>query len=391
MTTDEQPAEVGLRNQLRSRWRHLPTRTRVGVSMAILVAFAILLFFTDHSLAYAVLIGGAIYWLRRLPEQRLQFGAMAAIIGLLAVLALVGSTPWSLVLLLAGVFTVPAIPDTYRSRVLPVAAVLAAIMYPFYYAHLFTLPVFGAWPDVATGVYMLVFIMMAVGLNIVVGYAGLLDLGYVAFYATGAYTTAWFASQQFAGQKCPTKGVSVTNCAEGLVPKTNFNFGSVGVLPGSGGLHVSVWLLLLLGGVITAFFGIVIGLPTLRLRGDYLAIVTLGFGEILPQIARNGDNFFGTGFNLTNGPNGITPIDSPGFGNRLSDLTGGFLPSNYLSAATRATSAIRSSRPTSSSGPRSCSCSSRSSARSGCSSRASAAPGSRSARTRRLRRRWVCR
>ena len=73
-----------------------------------------------------------------------------------------------------------------------------------------------------------------------------------------------------------------------------------------------------------------IGLPTLRLRGDYLAIVTLGFGEILPQIARNGDNFFGTGFNLTNGPNGITPIDSPGFGNRISDLTGGFLPSNYL-------------------------------------------------------------
>ena len=203
-------------------------------------------------------------------------------------------------------------------------------MYPFYYAHLFTLPIFGAWPDVATGVYMLVFIMMAVGLNIVVGYAGLLDLGYVAFYATGAYTTAWFASQQFAGQKCPTKGVSVANCAEGLVAKTNFNFGSVGVPAGTGGLHVSIWLLLLLGGIITAFFGIVIGLPTLRLRGDYLAIVTLGFGEILPQIARNGDNFFGTGFNLTNGPNGITPIDSPGFGNRISDLTGGFLPSNYL-------------------------------------------------------------
>ncbi len=82
--------------------------------------------------------------------------------------------------------------------------------------------------------------------------------------------------------------------------------------------------------MITAGFGILIGLPTLRLRGDYLAIVTLGFGEILPQIARNGDNFFGTGFNLTNGPNGITPLDSPGFGNRISDLTGGFLPANYL-------------------------------------------------------------
>ena len=256
--TTEQPAEVGFRNQLRGRWRHLPTRTRVGVSMAILVAFAILLFFTDHSLGYAVLFGGAIYWLRRLPERRLRLGAMAAIVGLLALLALVSSTPWSLVLLLSGVFAVASIPDTYRSRVLPVAAVLAAIMYPFYYAHLFTLPVFGAWPDVSTGVYMLVFIMMAVGLNIVVGYAGLLDLGYVAFYATGAYTTAWFASQQFAGQKCPTKGVSVANCAQALVAKTDFNLGSVGVLPGSGGLHVSIWVLLLLGGVITAFFGIVI-------------------------------------------------------------------------------------------------------------------------------------
>src|SRR5207344_3157925 len=124
-------------------------------------------------------------------------------------------------------------------------------------------------------------------------------------YATGAYTAAWFASQQFAGQKCPTKGVSVANCAEGLVAKTNFNLGSIG--------------LLLLGGVITAGFGIVIGLPTLRLRGDYLAIVTLGFGEILPQIARNGDNFFNTGVNVTNGPQGITPIDGIGFGNRISE------------------------------------------------------------------------
>ena len=82
--------------------------------------------------------------------------------------------------------------------------------------------------------------------------------------------------------------------------------------------------------MVTALAGIIIGLPTLRLRGDYLAIVTLGFGEILPQVARNSDNFFGTGFNLTNGPNGITPLDSIGFGNHLSSWTGGFLPSNYL-------------------------------------------------------------
>jgi branched-chain amino acid transport system permease protein len=190
--------------------------------------------------------------------------------------------------------------------------------------------VFGAWPDVATGVVMLVFVMMAIGLNIVVGYAGLLDLGYVAFYATGAYTAAFFASQQFAGQKCPTKGVSVADCTVAAVPKHDFDFGAVGVVPGAGGIHISIWLILLGAGVITAFFGIVIGLPTLRLRGDYLAIVTLGFGEILPQIARNGDNLFGTGVNLTNGPNGITPLDSIGFGNRISDATDGVLPSNFL-------------------------------------------------------------
>ena len=70
-----------------------------------------------------------------------------------------------------------------------------------------------------------------------------------------------------------------------------------------------------MAGIATAIVGVLIGLPTLRLRGDYLAIVTLGFGEILPQIARNGDNLFGTGFNLTNGTGGITPIDGPGFGN----------------------------------------------------------------------------
>ncbi len=100
---------------------------------------------------------------------------------------------------------------------------------------------------------------------------------------------------------------------------------SIRTLPG---IHISIWLILPIAGVIAALIGILIGLPTLRLRGDYLAIVTLGFGEILPQIARNGDSFLG--FNLTNGPNGITPLDSPGFGNRLSNATGGFLPANYL-------------------------------------------------------------
>src|SRR4029079_7037519 len=134
--------------------------------------------------------------------------------------------------------------------------------YPFFVDRMFTIPVFGAFPDVSTGVYMVVFIMMAVGLNMVVGYAGLLDLGYVAFYATGAYTTAWFASLQFAHR--------------------SVHFGAVGLVPPDiPGIHITVWLLLPLAGISAALCGIVIGLPTLRLRGDYLAIVTLGFGEIL--------------------------------------------------------------------------------------------------------------
>jgi branched-chain amino acid transport system permease protein len=80
---------------------------------------------------------------------------------------------------------------------------------------------------------------------------------------------------------------------------------------------------LVIAGIVTAFIGIAIGLPTLRLRGDYLAIVTLGFGEILPQVANNGDNL--GGFNLTNGPNGITPIDAPGlFGTSFQTGSGSF-------------------------------------------------------------------
>jgi branched-chain amino acid transport system permease protein len=175
----------------------------------------------------------------------------------------------------------------------PLGLLALALTYPFYFDRMFEIPIFGAFPDIATGVVMLVFIMMAIGLNIVVGYAGLLDLGYVAFYAMGAYTVAWFASVQFANH--------------------DVHFWDVGVGSGVPGFHISIWLLLIAAGILTAVTGVIIGLPTLRLRGDYLAIVTLGFGEILPQIARNGDNLFGTGFNLTNGPNGITPIDAPGF------------------------------------------------------------------------------
>src|SRR3989440_1012885 len=225
--------------------------------------------------AAAVLVGwGLIAWLS-------QFGLAAILTGLVFLALYV--PPWN-AWRIRG----------FSLRFLPPLAMLAlTLTYPFYFDRMFDIPLFGAFPDVGTGVVMLVFIMMAIGLNIVVGYAGLLDLGYVAFYAMGAYTVASFASVQFANH--------------------NVHFLDVGVRPTGPGFPISLCLLLPAAGIITALAGVIIGLPTLRLRGDYLAIVTLGFGEILPQIARNGDNFFGTGFNLTNGPNGITPIDAPGF------------------------------------------------------------------------------
>jgi branched-chain amino acid transport system permease protein len=202
---------------------------------------------------------------------------------------------------------------TWRGRkvgtwVFPGAVLLLAITYPFYVDNLPGIPIFLSFPEMSTMVAMMIFSIMALGLNFVVGYAGLLDLGYVAFYAMGAYMAGWFASNQFAGQ--------------------NFDLGAVGLYKGATGFHLSIWLVLPLAGLATALIGVLIGLPTLRLRGDYLAIVTLGFGEILPQIARNGDNLFG--FNLTNGTGGITPIDGPGFGNWAHAHLG--LPANYLNA-----------------------------------------------------------
>ncbi len=306
--TEQVHEQVGLRNQLRARWRALPTLTRAGISIGVELFVAVLFYFTlDHALGFAVATIAAIYWLRRVPFYPRVAGEAA----LVALFLIFG--PRSLAVLLAVAFSISLAPPKYRDWVIPAAMLVAAILYPFYQPKLFTIPVFGVWPDVATGVYMLVFIMMAVGLNIVVGYAGLLDLGYVAFYAMGAYTAAWFTSLQFSHQ--------------------TIHFGAVGIDPKLAGIHISIWLLLPLAGVVTAATGILIGLPTLRLRGDYLAIVTLGFGEILPQIARNGDSLFG--FNLTNGPNGITPLDPIGFGHHVSSATGGFLPANYLTCCSR--------------------------------------------------------
>jgi branched-chain amino acid transport system permease protein len=193
---------------------------------------------------------------------------------------------------------------------IPASALIAiAALYPFYVENLPTgLPIIRNFPAVDTGVFIIVYVIMAVGLNVVVGYAGLLDLGYVAFFAIGAYTAGWLASGQF--------------------QQVRFHFGSVGITEDLRGIHISIWLVLLCAAIVTAVGGILIGLPTLRLRGDYLAIVTLGFGEIIPQFFRNADSL--RGFDLTNGTFGINPIDSPGFGNQLSRTFG--LPADYQSS-----------------------------------------------------------
>ena len=121
----------------------------------------------------------------------------------------------------------------------------------------------------------------------------------------GAYTAGWLASGHF--------------------QQVQVHVGSAGISPELRGIHINLWLVLLIAGAITAIAGILIGLPTLRLRGDYLAIVTLGFGEIIPQFVRNADNL--GGFNLTAGTFGINPIDSPGFGEGLNEALG--LPINF--------------------------------------------------------------
>jgi branched-chain amino acid transport system permease protein len=138
-----------------------------------------------------------------------------------------------------------------------------------------------------------VYVMLALGLNIVIGFAGLLDLGFVAFYALGAYVMGWLASSHF--------------------NQVSFSFLSTATSLSGGsrpGIHLSFWIVLVIAGAFTALCGVLIGAPTLRLRGDYLAIVTLGFGEIIPRFFQNGDNL--GGFNLTNGTVGIKSIDSPG-------------------------------------------------------------------------------
>jgi len=146
------------------------------------------------------------------------------------------------------------------------------------------------------------YVIMALGLNIVVGFAGLLDLGYVAFYAIGAFVIGWLGSQQFPDVS-GGKGIHI------LTP-TKSAFGSD--IPG---IHINFFFVIFIAAAFTAIWGVILGAPTLRLRGDYLAIVTLAFGEIVPRIFENATSgIFGIGHtDFSNGRQGITPIDKVNF------------------------------------------------------------------------------
>jgi branched-chain amino acid transport system permease protein len=168
------------------------------------------------------------------------------------------------------------------------AALVAAalIVAPFAVGH------FGnAWVRVLD--FAALYIMLALGLNIVVGFAGLLDLGYIAVYAVGAYLYALLASPHF-------------------------------------GLHWPAWAILPMGAAVAGFFGALLGAPTLRLRGDYLAIVTLGFGEIIRIFLNN----LNAPVNITNGPQGIARIDPISVGgqplSRMVEVAGVSIPGTYL-------------------------------------------------------------
>ena len=149
-----------------------------------------------------------------------------------------------------------------RLRWVGVALVaIALIALPFVLAMAGT-----AWVRITN--FAILFVLLSLGLNIVVGFAGLLDLGYIAFYAVGAYTYALLASPHF-------------------------------------GLHLPFWIILPIGAAVACLFGVLLGAPTLKLRGDYLAIVTLGFGEIVRIFMNN----LSDPINITNGPKGLATID----------------------------------------------------------------------------------
>ncbi len=228
--------------------------------------------------------------------------------------------------------TIAALPAGYRAAlrrrrrqtIVITALVLFGLAYPVighYIVQPFSrdvipLPI----PDDTVMTFMMIYAIMAVGLNIVAGFAGLLDLGYVAFYAIGAYVAAFLSSPFWS--------------ALGL----NFTFLS-NTFPGNPGIHLPFWIIVPIAIIVVATFGALLGAPTLRLRGDYLAIVTLGFGEIVPLVFKNLSQVTMSvhlgpiqidmhNVNLTGGVQGVNPVDPPfiPFTHIVFNAGAGFLP-----------------------------------------------------------------
>jgi branched-chain amino acid transport system permease protein len=172
---------------------------------------------------------------------------------------------------------------SWAGRAAAVVLIIGGAVLPFFFSD--------ASNFVNKEVVVLAYVVFALGLNIVVGFAGLLDLGYVAFFALGSYTLGWFGSDFFFKAHVH---VFVSSYAHSLP-----------------GIHLNFLLILVAAALITASAGAVIGLPTLRLRGDYIAIVTLGFGEIIRVFAINGPSIKVVGMPVTAGVLGISGIDAP--------------------------------------------------------------------------------
>ncbi|HEX3616232.1 MAG TPA: branched-chain amino acid ABC transporter permease [Solirubrobacteraceae bacterium] len=164
---------------------------------------------------------------------------------------------------------------------------------PFLLAVLIVLPLLfsAASGFLQATIYALGYVVMALGLNVVIGFAGLLDLGYVAFYALGAYAVGWVGSDFISGAN------------------VNLLAGQTSAF----GIHLNFILILVCAMIVTSIAGMIIGLPTLRLRGDYIAIVTLAFGEIIGTLVTNGSNVVIFGQPVTAGNLGISSVDAPYF------------------------------------------------------------------------------
>lgn len=182
---------------------------------------------------------------------------------------------------------VSRLPAVTRTRIGLAILVVAALFFPL---------VVQNNGDIDAAANACAFAILALGLNIVVGFAGLLDLGYAAFFAIGVYTYGMLAS----GQITPPWSDAWTPLQWlGMVSRFHVD-GAPDVVR----LHVSFWLMLPGAAVVAALFGMLFGAPTLRLKGDYLAIVTLGFGEIVPIVVRNTPKY-------TNGAMGLNGVISP--------------------------------------------------------------------------------